>query len=95
VKETLGSDTATAHYIFNEDATDFLTIATRSGTTFQFLKALLILPQDQTATNVPPYVNSSTGFLSTDPLHPVFVKLTTQARGPPPASLCISCTANA
>lgn len=40
------------------------------------------LPQEQTSTNTPPYVNSTTGFIATDPLHPTFVTLTTQASNP-------------
>ena len=72
------SDRAVANYVFNQDSVSFLNIATQSGTTFTFLKALLILPQEQTATNVPPYVTSTTGFFPKDVAHPTIVHLTTQ-----------------
>ncbi|KAK9915693.1 hypothetical protein WJX75_002760 [Coccomyxa subellipsoidea] len=78
IKQGVVSDRAVANYVFNQDSVSFLNIATQSGTTFTFLKALLILPQEQTATNVPPYVTSTTGFFPKDVAHPTIVHLTTQ-----------------
>ena len=80
IKQDLFTAQASAVYIFNQDSRSFLQTVTQSGTTFKFLKAVLILPQEQTATVVPPSVSSATGFLSTDPAQPVIVKLTTKVR---------------
>lgn len=76
------TDRAIANYVFNQDSLPFLKVATQSGTTFTFLKALLILPQEQTATNVPPYVTSTTGFVPKDLAHPTIVRLNTQVNQP-------------
>ncbi|BDA43954.1 hypothetical protein COCOBI_05-1380 [Coccomyxa sp. Obi] len=78
IKQGLVTDRAIGNYVFNQDSVPFLKVATQSGTTFTFLKALLILPQEQTATNVPPYVTSTTGFMPKDPAHPTIVHLSTQ-----------------
>ncbi|CAL8469938.1 g9480 [Coccomyxa elongata] len=78
IKQGLVTDRAIANYVFNQDSLPFLKVATQSGTTFTFLKALLILPQEQTATNVPPYVTSTTGFVPKDLAHPTIVRLNTQ-----------------
>jgi hypothetical protein len=80
IKEQLLTEQASAVYIFNEDSRSFLQTATKSGSTFTFLKALLILPQEQTSTVVPPSVSSTTGFLSTKPSEPVIVRLSTLVR---------------
>ena len=45
-------------------------------------QAVLFYPQDQSATNVPPYAVSTTGFLPSSPSSPVIVQLETQARAP-------------
>ncbi len=80
IKQDLLTGQASAVYIFNEDSRSFLQTATQSGKTFTFLKAVLILPQEQTSSVVPSSVSSATGFLSTDPSQPVIVKLTTKVR---------------
>lgn len=79
MKENAFSGQVSATYVFNEDSKAYLSTVTKSGTSFKFVKAYLILPQEQTATNTPPYTTSDTGFLSSDPLlHPTFARLQTQ-----------------
>ncbi|BDA43956.1 hypothetical protein COCOBI_05-1400 [Coccomyxa sp. Obi] len=78
IKQDFLTGQASAVYIFNQDSVPFLKVATQSGTSFKFLKAVLILPQEQSATVVPPSVSSASGFLSTNPSQPVIVKLTTK-----------------
>jgi hypothetical protein len=76
-------------YIFNEDAAGFLDIVTQSVPgSYEFKRAVLDFPQEQVNGNVPPYVNSEDGFLSSNPaLHPYFVKLQTQVRAVP---MCVA-----
>ena len=65
-------------YVFNQDSYDFLTIVSKSGSDYRFLRGVLILPDEYTTTNAPPYAVSTTGFVSPDPSKPVLVKLDTQ-----------------
>ena len=65
-------------YVFNQDSYDFLTIVSKSGSDYKFLRGVLILPDEYTTTNAPPFAVSTTGFVSPDPSKPVLVKLDTQ-----------------
>jgi hypothetical protein len=52
------------------------------ASSFQFLRALLILPEDQiyNAGRAPPYAQSASSFMASDPGRPVIVRLQTQVR---------------
>ena len=65
-------------YVFNQDSYDFLTSVSKSGSDYKFLRGVLILPDEYTTTNAPPFAVSTTGFVSPDPSKPVLVKLNTQ-----------------
>jgi hypothetical protein len=68
-------------YVFNEDAADFLSIATRSGNDFKFEKAVLLFPEGGMNGSAVPSVVSKEGFLSSYPaLAPYFVRLSTAVR---------------
>lgn len=67
-------------YVFNQDSYDFLSAVSKSGGDYQFLRAVLILPDDLSATVAPPYFVSNTGFVSSDPSKPILVKLDSKVR---------------
>ena len=78
LKKGVLSGTSDGVYVFNQDSYDYLTIVSKSGSDYRFLRGLLILPDEYTATSAPPYAVSPTGFVSPDPSKPVLVKLDTQ-----------------
>ena len=69
-------------YVFNQDAYDYLNIVTKSGRDYKFLRAVLILPDQLTATVAPSYFFSEKGFVSPDPSKPVLIKLDTKVSHP-------------
>ena len=78
LKKAILSNTSDGVYVFNQDSHNYLTIVSKSGSDYKFLRAVLILPDEYTTTNAPPYAVSTTGFVSLDPSKPVLVKLDTQ-----------------
>ena len=80
LKKGIIAGTGDGVYVFNQDSYDFLTTVSKSGSDYRFLRGVLILPDEYTTTNAPPYAVSTTGFVSPDPSKPVLVKLDTQVR---------------
>ncbi|BDA49082.1 hypothetical protein COCOBI_13-1920 [Coccomyxa sp. Obi] len=66
IKQAPGSDLGDYTFIFGEEAQPWLKSLAVSGTTFKFVGASAILPQDQTATTAPNSVFSASGFVSAD-----------------------------
>ena len=79
-------------YVFNQDAYDYLNIVTKSGSDYKFLRGVLILPDELTATVAPPYFVSEKGFVSPDPSKPVLIKLDTKVTHPAVIRLHLSST---
>ena len=70
---------AIANYVFDAQAIPFLSVATNPPAGLKFLSATLDFPGEQTATNVPTFAVSTTGFLPTAS-SPVIVRLENQVR---------------
>lgn len=80
VLQTAISQQAVGNYVFDSQAIPFLTAATSppASSGLKFIQAVLSYPQEQTATNVPAFAVSTTGFLPASASSPVIVQLETQ-----------------
>ena len=78
LKKAILAGTCDGVYVFNHDSYDYLSVVSKSGSDYKFLRAVLILPDEYTARNAPPYAVSTTGFVSLDPSKPILVELDTQ-----------------
>ena len=71
-----------AQYLIDSSMSSFFAGLAASGSTgtssFTFLRSLLLFPQEQTSDTSPSFAESSKGFVTTDPLQPIIVKLSTK-----------------
>ena len=96
VKQDLVNGNVRASYLIDSSMSSFFAGLATSGSTatssFAFLRALLLFPQEQTQETSPPFAESTKGFVTTNPLQPIIVKLATKVRAPTSSTaLALAC----
>ena len=82
VKRDILSKGVKASYLIDSSMAPFFSGLAVSGSTstssFAFIRAMLLFPQEQLPKISPPFAESTKGFVTTDPLKPIIVKLSTK-----------------
>ena len=84
VKKQLTTGAAVGSYLFDASTSTFFSSLATSGSdavsSYTFLRALLIFPQEGTTSNPPPFAESSTAFVVSGSAKPIIVRLATQVK---------------